>query len=217
MRFDGIRMLVTGGASGLGRAVALHFTQRGAHVVIFDLPDSDGARTAHDCGSRATFVGGDVRSEADVRRAVDAAGELRVLVNCAGVFAAARILQRGEPHPLSDFERIVEVNLVGTFNTMRLAAAAMAKLDPIDEDRGVIVNTASIAAYEGQIGQAAYAASKAGIAGMTISAARDLAEHRIRVCAIAPGVFDTPMFSALSDSARAAIVALTADQEGRVG
>jgi NAD(P)-dependent dehydrogenase (short-subunit alcohol dehydrogenase family) len=195
----GTSALVTGGASGLGRATAELLLERGARVVLFDLPTSAGAEVAHELGSSASFVPGDVTSEEDAKAAVAAAGDLRIAVNCAGIGAGARIVGREGPFPLDRFRRVIEVNLVGTFNVMRLAAARMAELEPVDGERGVIVNTASIAAFEGQVGQAAYTASKAGIVGLTICAARDLASLLIRVCTIAPGTMDTPLLGRLDD------------------
>jgi NAD(P)-dependent dehydrogenase (short-subunit alcohol dehydrogenase family) len=194
--------LVTGGASGLGRATSELLLARGASVVLFDLPTSAGEEVASQLGDRATFVAGDVTSEEDAQAAVAAAGDVRITVNCAGIGAGSRIVGRDGPFPLDRFRRVIEVNLIGTFNVMRLAAARMAELEPIDGERGVIVNTASIAAFEGQVGQAAYAASKAGIAGLTICAARDLASLLIRVCTIAPGTFDTPLLGRLDERFR---------------
>jgi NAD(P)-dependent dehydrogenase (short-subunit alcohol dehydrogenase family) len=198
----GTSALVTGGASGLGRATAELLLERGARVVLFDLPTSAGAEVARELGSAASFVAGDVTSEEDARAAVAAAGDLRIAVNCAGIGSGARIVGRDGPYPLDRFRRVIEVNLVGTFNVLRLAAARMAELEPVDGERGVIVNTASIAAFEGQVGQAAYSASKAGIVGLTICAARDLASALIRVCTIAPGTFDTPLLGALDERFR---------------
>ena len=200
MRIDGAGALVTGGASGLGRAVATLLASRGAKVVVFDLTGGDAAAETN-----VRYVSGDVRSEADVTRAVDAAVDLRIVVSCAGIATPGRIVRKGVPLGLEDFRRVVDVNLIGTFNVMRLAAARMTTASPSDGERGVIVNTASVAAFEGQIGQIAYAASKAGIAGMTICAARDLADSLIRVCAIAPGTFDTPLLAGLDDTFRAAL------------
>jgi NAD(P)-dependent dehydrogenase (short-subunit alcohol dehydrogenase family) len=198
----GTSALVTGGASGLGRATAELLLERGARVVLFDLPSSAGEEAARQLGSAASFVAGDVTSEEDARAAVAAAGDLRIAVNCAGIGSGARIVGREGPYPLDRFRRVVEVNLVGTFNVLRLAAARMAELEPVDDERGVIVNTASIAAFEGQVGQAAYSASKAGIVGLTICAARDLASLLIRVCTIAPGTFDTPLLGGLDERFR---------------
>jgi NAD(P)-dependent dehydrogenase (short-subunit alcohol dehydrogenase family) len=198
----GTSALVTGGASGLGRATAELLLERGARVVLFDLPTSAGEEVARELGSAARFVAGDVTSEEDALAAVAAAGDLRIAVNCAGIGAGARIVGRDGPFPLDRFRRVIDVNLVGTFNVMRLAAARMAELEPVDGERGVIVNTASIAAFEGQVGQAAYAASKAGIVGLTICAARDLATLLVRVCTIAPGTFDTPLLGRLDERFR---------------
>src|SRR5262249_13256003 len=150
----------------------------------------------------ARFVAGDVTSEEDARAAVAAAGGLRIAINCAGIGAGARIVGRDGPFPLDVFRRVIEVNLVGTFNVLRLAAARMAELEPVDGERGVIVNTASIAAFEGQVGQAAYSAAKARIGGLTLCAARDLGTLRVRVCTIAPGTFDTPLLGRLDERFR---------------
>ncbi|HYW24029.1 MAG TPA: SDR family NAD(P)-dependent oxidoreductase [Terriglobales bacterium] len=199
MEIAGTSALVTGGASGLGRATAELLLERGARVVLFDLPASAGEQVARELGSAASFVAGDVTSEEDARAAVAAAGDLRIAVNCAGIGAGARIVGREGPFPLDRFRRVIEVNLVGTFNVLRLAAARMAEVEPMDGERGVIVNTASIAAFEGQVGQAAYSASKAGIVGLTIVAARDLASLLIRVCTIAPGTMDTPLLGRLDE------------------
>jgi NAD(P)-dependent dehydrogenase (short-subunit alcohol dehydrogenase family) len=202
MRLNGVGALIAGGASGLGQATATMFGDAGAKVVIFDLPSSDGHAVAR--AVNGAFVDGDITTERDVRRAVQQTAGLRVLVNCAGIAPSGRILAGNEPMPLGDFRRVVEVNLTGTFNAMRIAAAAMVQADPVDGERGVIINTSSIAAFEGQVGDIAYAASKAGVAGMTICAARDLASALIRVVTIAPGRFDTPLVAGrLSPEARA--------------
>ena len=193
--------LVTGGASGLGLATARRLLDGGATVVIADLETSRGASVATDLGPRAHFVPTNVASEQDAARAVDAAaqlGGLDVLVNCAGVSTAGRVVGTQGPFPLEIFSRVIEINLIGTFNMIRLAAASMAEQPTEAEERGVIINTASVAAFDGQIGQAAYSASKAGIAGMTLPIARELARFRIRVMTIAPGLFHTPLFDALS-------------------
>jgi NAD(P)-dependent dehydrogenase (short-subunit alcohol dehydrogenase family) len=198
--------LVTGGASGLGRATAERLAQSGARVVIADLSASDGKSVAERLG--ATFVPTDVTDEQQVQAAVDAAsdlGTLRININCAGIGNAMRTVGRQGPFPLDEFAKVVQVNLVGTFNTIRLAAARMAEADAIGEERGVIVNTASIAAYEGQIGQAAYSASKGGVVGLTLPVARDLAALRIRVVTIAPGLFETPLLGSLPHEAREAL------------
>jgi NAD(P)-dependent dehydrogenase (short-subunit alcohol dehydrogenase family) len=195
--------LVTGGGSGLGGATARALADAGGNVVVADL----GRRE-----EIGTFVETDVRDEASVRRAVDTAaglGPLRGVVNCAGIGVACLVVDKdGEPHPLDAFRNVIDVNLVGTFNVVRLAAAAMARNEPDDDgERGVIVNTASTAAWEGQIGQAAYTASKGGVVSMTIQLARELGRHGIRVMAIAPGPQDTPMLGLLREDIRAALEA----------
>ncbi len=208
MDLIGAVAVVTGGASGLGAASARALADRGAHVAVVDLPDSAGAELAEEIGSRSVFAAADVTDEDQVAAALDQAdglGPLRVVVNCAGVGNAIRVVGRGGVFPLAAFRKVVEVNLVGTFNVLRLAAERMCRLDPVGEERGVIVNTASVAAFDGQVGQAAYAASKAGIAGMTLPVARDLAGQRIRVVTIAPGTFDTPMLGRASDELRASL------------
>jgi NAD(P)-dependent dehydrogenase (short-subunit alcohol dehydrogenase family) len=205
MRIEGTAALVSGGASGLGLATARMLLENGGSVVLLDLPTSAGEQAARELGDRAVFVAGDVRSEEDVASAVDAAsslGPLRIAVSCAGSGRAGRTVGRDGPAPLDGFAWTVEVNLVGTFNLIRLAAARMAAREPAGEERGVAIATASVAAYEGQIGQAAYSASKAGVVGMTLPIARDLASSRIRMVTIAPGIFDTPMLGALSQEVR---------------
>ena len=202
--------LVTGGASGLGEAMTRRLVADGAQVVIVDLPSSPGAELAAELGEAAGFVPADVRDEAQVQAAVDAAlerGELRVVVTCAGIATPGRVVGRKGPLPLETFRAVVEVNLIGTFNVLRLGAAAMIGNEPVDGDRGVVVMTASIAAYDGQVGQAAYAASKGGVVGLTLSAARDLADKAIRVVTIAPGTFATPMLNGLPEEATAALEA----------
>ncbi len=202
---------VSGGASGLGEATTRALAARGAAVTILDLQGDKGQALAAELGGHTTFVRTDVTDEASVQAAVDeATGKdrpLRIAVNCAGIAWAQRTLGRGgEVHELAPFTRTVMVNLVGTFNVLRLAAAAMARTEPGDDgERGVIVNTASIAAYDGQIGQIAYAASKGGVVGLTLPAARDLASAQIRVMTIAPGLFDTPLLAALLERAREAL------------
>ena len=203
MQLDGAIALVTGGASGLGLATARALTAAGAAVVIADLPGSPGDAAAQEVGG--VFVATDVTDPASVQAAVDRAasmGPLRVAVSCAGIGTPGRILGKAGPLPLEQFARVVTVNLVGTFNVLRLAAEAMAATDPVDGERGVIVNTASAAAYDGQVGQAAYSASKGGVVGLTLPAARDLADRLIRVMTIAPGLFDTPMLQGLPEPAR---------------
>ncbi|RHW28335.1 SDR family NAD(P)-dependent oxidoreductase [Nocardioides immobilis] len=203
--------VVTGAASGLGLATARALVDRDAQVVLVDLPSSAGGQVAADLGSTAVFAPADVRDPDQVAAAVDVAtgrGPLRVIVNCAGVGDPARTVGRDGALDLERFRRVVEINLVGTFNVIRLAASAMVSNTPvIDGERGVIVNTASVAAFDGQIGQASYSASKAGIAGMTLPVARDLARHQIRVMAIAPGMFETPILAGLSERMRVSIAA----------
>ncbi|KKI20926.1 MULTISPECIES: 3-hydroxyacyl-CoA dehydrogenase [unclassified Leucobacter] len=201
--------LVTGGASGLGLATTQRLLAQGARVVVVDLPGSAGERLVAEHEGRVRFVPADVRDEDQVRGAVDAAAEfgaLRLVVNCAGVADAAKVVGRSGPFPLELFRRVVDINLVGTFNVLRLAAERMREQDLADaEERGVIINTASVAAFEGQIGQSAYAASKAAIVGMTLPIARELAEHRIRVVSIAPGIFETPLLAGLPEEVRASL------------
>jgi NAD(P)-dependent dehydrogenase (short-subunit alcohol dehydrogenase family) len=206
MRLEGNVALITGGASGLGRATAARLVSAGTKVVIADLPASPGADVARELG--VVFAPTDVRDEAQVGAALDAAaelGELRIVVNCAGVGTPGRLLGKQGPLPLADFQRIIDINLVGTFNVMRLAAERISASEPVGEERGVIICTASVAAYEGQIGQAAYAASKGGVLALTITAARDLSSRQIRVMSIAPGVFATPMVAGLSEEAQASL------------
>jgi NAD(P)-dependent dehydrogenase (short-subunit alcohol dehydrogenase family) len=205
----GRTVLVTGGGSGLGAATARMVVEHGGSVVVADVDTERGERVAAELGERARFVPTDVTDEASVGAAVAAALELggpHVAVSCAGIAPAERVLGRDGPHSLARFVAAIQVNLVGTFNVTRLAAQAMAANEPgEDGERGVIVNTASVAAFDGQIGQAAYSASKAGVAGMTLPIARELARHGIRVMAIAPGTFDTPMLAAMSDQVRASL------------
>lgn len=206
MDIAGTSALVTGGASGLGLAAARRLVKAGARVVLLDLESSDGSAVAAELGGDARFVAGDVRTEEGVAAALDAAAELgplRSVVHCAGRGHAMRVLDKtGGPGSLQDYTAIIELNLIGSFNVLRLAAARMARLEPVDDERGVIVLTASVAAFEGQIGQIPYASSKAGVVGMTIVAARDLAQRQIRVATIAPGIFDTPALARLSQEVR---------------
>jgi NAD(P)-dependent dehydrogenase (short-subunit alcohol dehydrogenase family) len=202
----GISALVTGGASGLGLATARRLVKAGAHVVLLDLATSAGAEAVAELGDRARFVAGDVTTEEGVTPALDAAdelGPLRAVVHCAGRGHAMRILQRdGSPGSLEDYSAIIRLNLIGSFNVLRLAAARIAATEPVDGERGAIVLTASVAAWEGQIGQIPYASSKAGVVGMTLVAARDLAARQIRVVTIAPGIFDTPLLGRLPQELR---------------
>jgi NAD(P)-dependent dehydrogenase (short-subunit alcohol dehydrogenase family) len=211
MRIDGSAALIAGGASGLGEATARELHARGASVVIADLNADRGQALVDDLGSRAEFVRADVSDPDAVAGAVDAAaalpGGLRIAICCAGIGGGAqRVAGRHGAHALEPFEKMIRVNLVGTFNVLRLASAAMLATEPTESgERGVCVNTASIAAFDGQIGQIAYSASKGAIVGMTLPAARDLASARIRVCTIAPGLFDTPLLAALPEEARQAL------------
>lgn len=201
-------VLVTGGASGLGAATVESVLAAGASAVVVDLADAVAALpTRH----RVLGVAADVRDEDQVQAAIDRClgiGTLRVAVNCAGVATPGRILGKRGTLALAEFQRVIDINLVGTFNVLRLAATAMAANEPLDGDRGLIVMTASVAAFDGQIGQAAYAASKGGIAALTITAARDLADKQIRVMTIAPGVMETPMMAGLPENARVTLEAL---------
>ena len=209
MQLSGSVALVTGGASGLGAATVRRLVAGGAKAVIVDRDQAKGEALAGELGQ--VFASADVTDPAQVDAAIvraTAIGPLRIAVSCAGVGWASRTLDKtGKPHDLELFKTVIGVNLVGTFNVLRLAAAAMAKAEPSGGERGVIVNTASVAAYDGQIGQIAYAASKAGVVGMTLPAARDLTPAGIRVVTIAPGIFDTPMLGALPEDKRAALAA----------
>ncbi|QBJ97164.1 3-hydroxyacyl-CoA dehydrogenase [Rhodococcus sp. ABRD24] len=200
--------LVTGGASGLGLATVKALLADGASVVILDLPSSDGEVVAKELGDRVRFAAGDVTDEASVTAALDLAeslGPLRVTVNCAGIGNAVKTIGKKGAFPLADFSRVININLVGTFNVIRLAAERIARTEPIDGERGVIINTASVAAFDGQIGQAAYSASKGGVVGMTLPIARDLASLLIRVVTIAPGLFKTPLLGSLPEAAQASL------------
>ena len=199
-----VAAIVTGGASGLGGATVRRLAAGGAHVVAVDLPKAIDEAEKLD---RVDYVGADVTDGDQVQAAVDAAVDtglpLRVVVNCAGIGTAGRVLSKKGPHDLDVFSQVVGVNLIGTFNVMRLAAAAVAQTEPLEDGaRGVVVNTASVAAFEGQIGQIAYSASKGGVVGMTVPAARDLAQYGIRVMTIAPGIIDTPMLAGVEESFR---------------
>ena len=200
--------LVTGGASGLGQATVKELHANGARVVILDLPSSRGKEIAGEFGDRAVFSPGDVTSPDSVTAALDAAaglGTLRITVNCAGIGNGIRTVSKKGPFPLDAFTKVINVNLIGTFNVIRLAAERISQAPEAGEERGVIINTASVAAFEGQIGQAAYSASKGGIVGMTLPIARDLASLKIRVVTIAPGLFHTPLLAGLPDDAIASL------------
>lgn len=209
MRIDIVKAIVTGGASGLGAATARAFRAGGAQVTIFDRDADRGPALAAEIG--ATYAAVDVTDEGSVAAGIATAqaamGGLNALVNCAGIAIGEKTVGKDGPHDLARYRKVIDVNLVGTFNCIRLAAAAMGANDPVDGERGAIVNTASIAAFDGQMGQAAYAASKAGVAGMTLPLARDLARSGIRVNTIAPGLFLTPMLMGLPDEARAQLAA----------
>ena len=197
--------VVTGGASGLGLATTKRLLDAGAQVVVLDLRGEDAVR---ELGDRAHFAQTDVTDEAGVAKALDTAeslGPLRINVNCAGIGNAIKTLSKDGPFPLDAFKKVVGVNLIGTFNVLRLAAERIAKTEPVGEERGVIINTASVAAFEGQIGQAAYSASKGGVVGMTLPIARDLARELIRVVTIAPGLFKTPLLGSLPEEAQASL------------
>ena len=202
---SGSSALVTGGASGLGLATVRELIAAGAFVTIVDLATSAGAEVAAELGERAQFLAGDVTDGPDMEAVVEAAsirGPLRVVVNCAGIGPPFLTVRRGVPAALADFEKVVRVNLIGSYNVIRVAAAAMMASDPLDGERGVIVNTASVAAFDGQIGQAAYSASKGGVVGMTLPLAREFARSLIRVVTIAPGLFETPLLASLPQEAR---------------
>ena len=210
MQLSNRTFLVTGGSSGLGAATAAMLVEAGAYALLADVNEEAGTAHARELGDRAHFVPTDVTDEASVQSALDATldtfGRLDGVVNCAGIVLGRRTVGRHGPHDLESFARVVQVNLVGTFNVIRLAAARMQENDPNDEgERGVIVNTASVAAFDGQIGQVAYSASKGGIAAMTLPLARDLARAGIRVMAIAPGIFETPMMAGMTDEVRASL------------
>jgi NAD(P)-dependent dehydrogenase (short-subunit alcohol dehydrogenase family) len=212
MQIDGSGALIAGGASGLGEGSARLLHAHGAEVVIADLNEQKGAELAGELGERASFVHADVTEPDQVQAAVDAAaaltGGLRISVCCAGIGWAERVASNRGPHQLQPFETVIRVNLIGTFNVLRIAAAAMLETEPRESgERGVCINTASIAAFDGQIGQISYSASKGGIVGMTLPAARDLSRSGIRVCTIAPGLFDTPLLAGLPEEHRQALAA----------
>ena len=209
MELASVRAVVTGGASGLGRATSARFAAAGGRVAIVDRPASAGAEVAKSL-AHAVFTPADVTSADEVSRALNTArerlGGINVLVNCAGIGTAMKTFGKAGPAKLEEFTRVISVNLIGTFNCIRLAAVHMAQNTPgLDGERGVVINTASVAAFDGQIGQAAYSASKGGIVGMTLPIARDLAEHGIRVMTIAPGIFETPLLGTLPEPVRASL------------
>jgi NAD(P)-dependent dehydrogenase (short-subunit alcohol dehydrogenase family) len=207
MKIQGSTFLVTGGSSGLGAATAKRLATAGANVLIADLNSDAGEALASELGDNAKFVKTNVASEEDVQTAVstavDSFGGLHGAINCAGIAIASKVIGRDGPHELAAFSKVIQVNLIGTFNVIRLAAAVMAAAEPNEAgERGVIINTASVAAFDGQMGQAAYSASKGGVVGMTLPIARDLARSGIRVMTIAPGIFETPMLAGLPEKAR---------------
>lgn len=212
MQIANTAALVTGGASGLGLATVERLAGTGATVTIVDLPSSDGKAIAERLGANVRFHGADVTDEDGVKAALDVAtsatdggAPLRIVVNCAGIGTPIKVLGKDGPFPLDAFRKVVEVNLVGSFNVLRLGAERIAATEPVDGERGVIISTASVAAFEGQIGQAHYSASKGGIVGMTLPIARELARSLIRVNVIAPGLFETPLLALLPDEAKASL------------
>ncbi len=212
MKIRNSTALITGGASGLGAATAQALHHRGARVVLCDISEEGGQAQATQLGEGALFVKTDVTSESSVQAAIakatEAFGDIHVAISCAGILVGERILGKTAVHRLETFRRVIEVNLIGTFNVFRLLAEAMSKNTPTEEgERGVIIGTASIASAEGQVGQAAYSASKAGVSGLVLPTARELARFGIRVCAISPGVFDTAMLGGVPDELRAALAA----------
>jgi NAD(P)-dependent dehydrogenase (short-subunit alcohol dehydrogenase family) len=210
MDLDNKVALVTGGASGLGEACVRHFVEEGARAGILDVDEDKGRRLATELGSRVVFCKTDVTSEASVQAAVDEMlaefGGIHVVVNCAGIGTPAKVLGKNGPMALEHFNRVLQINLTGTLNVIRLAAAKMVENSPNEDgEKGVVVNTASAAAYDGQIGQAAYSASKAGVVGMTLPIAREFADYGIRVMTVAPGLFQTPMLESLPEKVQAAL------------
>lgn len=199
--------IVTGGASGLGKATVECLIKEGAKVTILDVVEEAGEKLASELGNAAFFARADVTGEESVQgavdRTIDTFGAIHIVINCAGIGTPGKVLGKKGPMPLSQFNRILQINLVGTFNVMRLSALKMVENEPNEDgERGVVINTASVAAFEGQIGQASYSASKGGIVGMTLPIAREFAAHGIRVMTIAPGIFDTPMLAGLPEKAR---------------
>lgn len=211
MKLEQSVAVITGGASGLGLATVRRFVEAGAKVAILDFNQEAGEAIANELGDNVIFIQTNVADEASVANAIDKTmevfGAIHICINYAGIGSAAKTLGRKGPFPLDEFNRVIQVNLVGSFNVLRLAAAEMAKNELVDGERGVIINTASVAAYEGQIGQAAYSASKGGIVGMTLPVARDLAEYGIRVNTIAPGLIHTPLFDSLGEKVIASLSA----------
>lgn len=220
MKIAGSVALVTGGASGLGEATVRKLVGLGGRAVIVDLNADRGQKLAAELGDAASYAQADVSNAEEVQAAVDQAtsmGTLRAAISCAGIgFGMRTVGKDGTPHDLGVFQKVISVNLIGTFNVLRLAAAAMAKNEPDDGERGVVINTASVAAFDGQIGQVAYSASKGGIVGLTLPAARDLSKAQIRVVTIAPGTFDTPLLASLPDEMRVALAA-TIPHPSRLG
>lgn len=214
MNVNEIIAVVTGGASGLGEATVRKLVRNGGKAVIADRDTEKGGKLAEELGSQTLFAEVDVTSEEDIDamldRAIEHFGKVNTVVNCAGIVVGEKVVGREGPHRLSSFSKVVEVNLIGTFNMIRLAAERMQHNEPNEEgERGVFVNTASVAAFEGQIGQAAYSASKSGVVGMTLPISRELARYGIRVMTVAPGLFETPMFSQLPEDAREALGEMT--------
>jgi len=210
MQLKGAVALVTGGVSGLGEATARNLLANGAKVSLLDMDEKKGKVLSDELGSDAVFIQADVTSEKDVQQAVEETvknfGSIHIVVNCAGIAVAQKALGKKGPMPLDKFSKVIQVNLVGTFNVIRLAVEKMVNNEPNEEgERGIVINTGSVAAYEGQVGQAAYSASKGGVLAMVLPLAREFASHGIRVLGIAPGVFETPMFASLPDSAREAL------------
>jgi NAD(P)-dependent dehydrogenase (short-subunit alcohol dehydrogenase family) len=210
MNIKGTTCFVTGGGSGLGAACARRFVEHGGKVLIADVQEENSRKLAGELGSAARFARTDVTDEASVQNALSVAqkelGPVRVVVNCAGIIGVGRVVGKEGPYDLAAFSRTIQVNLIGTFNVIRLAAAAMAHLAPLaDDERGVIINTASVAAFEGQLGQAAYSASKGGVVSMTLPIARELARYGVRVMTIAPGVFETAMMAGMTPDMQTAL------------
>ncbi|MEH7494929.1 3-hydroxyacyl-CoA dehydrogenase [Neobacillus niacini] len=210
MRIQDSIALVTGGASGLGEATVRNIIKNGGKAAILDLSEEKGTALAEELGENAVFYKTNVTSEEDVQNAITSAiaqfGSINTVVNCAGIAVAEKTVGRNQPHSFDNFKKVIEINLIGTFNVIRLAAAQMVNNQPNQEgERGVIINTASVAAFDGQIGQAAYSASKGGVVGMTLPIARDLAKSGIRVITIAPGIIETPLFGSLTEQAKAAL------------